>query len=286
SLLSSDGHASGFIEEPAFEAAAELLTQDQPHALVGRRIGRYRVLSFLGAGGMGEVYLAQDSRLDRQVALKLLPASFTKDQERISRFEREARAASRLSHPNICVIHEVGETDDGRHFITMEYIDGVTLRQRMTSEQIGPGETLEIAIQVASGLSAAHQAGITHRDVKPENVMLRADGHIKVLDFGLAKLTERRQGGADSEAPAIASVRTDSGTVMGTARYMSPEQARGLEVDARTDIWSLGVLLYEMVAGRAPFEGATTSDVIVSILEREPARLAQHESEGPAELGA
>src|SRR5262249_48505524 len=177
SLLSSDGQARSFIEVPAFEVAAEFLAEDQTGTLVGQQIGRYRVLSLLGTGGMGEVYLAQDSRLGRQVALKLLPASFTRDQERVRRFEQEARAASRLSHPNICVIHEVGETDDGRHFITMEYIDGVTLRQRMTNPQMRLGEALDIAIQAASGLSAAHQAGITHRDVKPENIMLRTDSY-------------------------------------------------------------------------------------------------------------
>src|SRR5262249_18425197 len=161
-----------------------------------------------------------------------LPASFTRDQERVRRFEQEARAASSLSHPNICVIHEVGETDDGRHFITMEYVDGVTLRQHMTNPQMGLGEALDIAIQVANGLSAADQAGIVHRDVKPENIMLRMDNYIKVLDFGLAKLTERRQISADTESPAIAAVKTDAGVVMGTASYMAPEQARGLEVDA------------------------------------------------------
>jgi eukaryotic-like serine/threonine-protein kinase len=283
-LLSSDEQASSFIEAPAFEVAAELLADDQTRTLVGQHIGRYRILSLLGTGGMGEVYLAQDSRLGRQVALKLLPASFTRDQERVRRFEQEARAASRLSHPNICVIHEVSETDDGRHFITMEYIDGVTLRQHMTSPQMRLGEALDIAIQAASGLSAAHQAGIVHRDVKPENIMLRTDGYIKVLDFGLAKLTERQQISTDTESPAIAAVKTDAGVVMGTARYMSPEQARGLEVDARTDIWGLGVVLYEMVAGRAPFEGETTSDVIVSILEREPLPLEHRRSRVPIEL--
>jgi len=284
SLLSSDGQASSFIEAPAFEVAAEFLAEDQTQTLVGQQIGRYRVLSLLGTGGMGEVYLAQDSRLGRKVALKLLPASFTNDQERVRRFEQEARAASSLNHPNICVIHEVGETDDGRHYITMEYIDGVTLRQRMTNLQMRLAEALDIAIQVASGLSAAHQAGIVHRDVKPENIMLRTDSYIKVLDFGLAKLTERRQISADTESPAIATVKTDAGVVMGTASYMAPEQARGLEVDARTDIWSLGAALYEMVAGRAPFEGATTSDVIVSILEREPLPLEHHRSGVPTEL--
>jgi len=283
-LLNSDGQAGTFIESPAFELVAESLAEDQSPSLVGQHIGRYRLLSFLGSGGMGEVYLAQDSRLDRQVALKLLPESFTRDDGRVRRFEQEARAASRLSHPNICVIHEVSETDHGHHFITMEYIDGVTLRQHIAGPQISLGETLDVAIQVASGLSAAHQAGIVHRDIKPENIMLRTDGYVKVLDFGLAKLTERQHVNEGTASPSIREVKTDADVVMGTARYMSPEQARRLDVDGRTDIWSLGVILYEIVAGHAPFEGDTNSDVIVSILEREPPPITQHASEVAAGL--
>ena len=232
---------------------------------------------------MGEVYLAQDTRLGRKIALKLLPPEFTIDAERVQRFEQEARAASALSHPNVCVIHEIGDTEDGRRFITMEYIEGITLRQRMAQKRLTLMEALDVAAQIAAGLAAAHAAGIVHRDIKPENVMLRDDGLVKVLDFGLAKLT-RADHETDTEALMRSMVKTGSGMIMGTVAYMSPEQARGLAVDSRTDIWSLGVLLYEMVAGRAPFAGATPSDMLVSILEREPPSISRDSLEVPAEL--
>jgi Tol biopolymer transport system component/serine/threonine protein kinase len=231
---------------------------------------------------MGEVYLAQDTKLGREIALKLLPAQFTTDGNRLRRFKQEARVASALNHPNICMIHEVGETEDDRHYIAMEYVDGVTLRQHITETRMQIGEALDVAMQVGSALAAAHEAGIVHRDIKPENIMLRRDGYIKVLDFGLAKLTEPKA--TDLAATPAAQVKTDTGVVMGTSRYMSPEQARGLAVDVRTDIWSWAVVIYEMVTGRAPFEGATTSDVIVSILEREPSPITRHSPEVTAEL--
>jgi len=270
------------MEVPAFEAAAELLAGDRVGPLVGQRIGPYQIIALLGEGGMGEVYLAEDARLGRQMALKLLPACFGKDEDRLRRFAQEARAASALNHPNVCVIYEVGETEEGRHYIAMEYVDGETLRQVMTGGRTGRDEVFDVAVQVASGLAAAHRRGIVHRDIKPENIMLRRDGYAKVLDFGLAKLTQPPT--TDRTAPAGARLKTDTGMVMGTGRYMSPEQARGLAVDARTDIWSLGVVLYEMVAGRTPFEGATTSDLIVSILEREPPPLARLSPDVPPEL--
>ena len=237
---------------------------------------------------MGEVYLAYDSRLRRQVAIKLLPVEFTENKARLSRFEREAYAASSLNHPNILTIYEIGE-QDGHHFIATEYVEGESLRQRLTHPSIELRETLAIVIQVADALTAAHEAGIVHRDIKPENVMLRRDGYVKVLDFGLAKLAklanETPPTEVTPEAPTMTRVvKTDPGVVMGTASYMSPEQARGLEVDARTDIWSLGALLYEMVAGRLPFEGATTTDVLAAILHREPASLLLFNSNVPAEL--
>src|SRR6266540_508517 len=205
-------------------------------------ISHYRILKKLGEGGMGEVYLAQDIKLDRKVALKLLPMATTGDEDRFRRFQQEANAASALNHPNILTIYEIGE-EDSLHFIATEFIDGVTMREHVWQKRMKPSEVLEIAIQIASALSAAHEAGITHRDIKPENIMLRRDGYVKVLDFGLAKLTEQKS--SDSEAPTM--VRTLPGMVMGTIKYMSPEQARGLEVDARTDIWSLGVVLYEIL---------------------------------------
>jgi adenylate cyclase len=248
----------------------------------GTRFGRYEIRSPLGAGGMGEVYLALDTQLDRPIALKLLPAQFTSDEDRLRRFEQEARAISVLNHPNILTIFEIGEAN-GTHFIATEYINGVTLRGRLIQSPLELEEALEIAGQVAGALAAAHAEGIVHRDIKPENIMLRADGYVKVLDFGLAKLAERR-GGLNS-ATDMTMAETDPGTIVGTVTYMSPEQARGHKVDPRTDIFSLGVVLYEMVTGRAPFDGPTPSDTLASILQREPPPLTQFMPGAPAEIG-
>src|SRR5688572_27581283 len=243
--------------------------------LAGQTINQYQIISHLGTGGMGEVYLAEDTRLGRKIALKFLPALLTQDKAHLRRFEQEARAVAALSHPNVCVIHEVVETGEGRHCIVMEYVEGVTLRERMAEGRMKVEEALDAAVQVASALSAAHAAGIVHRDIKPENVMLRRDGYVKILDFGLAKLVEEESQPLDHEADTRAlQLKTQPGLVMGTVAYMSPEQARGLPVDARTDVWSLGVVLYEMLAGKKPFEGATPTDVIISIAEREPEPLA------------
>ena len=280
SLIASHDSARSFISSPAVEAAAPLLADDKTDSLVQLAIGPYRILSRIGAGGMGEVYLARDSRLARKVALKLLPDYFTRDEQPVKRFKQEAQAASALNHPNIITIHDIGQAE-GRHFIATEFVEGETLRKRLANGRMSLSEALDVAAQVASALSAAHQSGIVHRDIKPENIMLRPDGIVKVLDFGLAKLTERRIPGVDTEA---LTVDTAPGTVMGTASYMSPEQARGREVDARTDIFSLGVVLYEMLAGRLPFKGETASDVIASILEKEPVPLSHHSPEAPAEL--
>jgi serine/threonine protein kinase/Tol biopolymer transport system component len=282
-LLAAHEQADDFLESPALNAAAELLAARQTGA-VERQIGHYQILSLLGRGGMGEVYLAQDSRLGRKVALKLLPASFTQDAERVRRFEQEAKSASALNHPNIITIYEVGQVE-AAHFMVTEYIDGQTLRQRMQSA-MKLRKVLDIAIQVASALSAAHAAGIVHRDIKPENIMLRRDGYVKVLDFGLAKLTEKRRAGqaADTEASTREGIDTAPGVVMGTVTYMSPEQARGEEVDARSDIFSLGTVLYEMVAGRRPFEGGTGGEVISAILNQEPLPLLRYSREATAEL--
>jgi eukaryotic-like serine/threonine-protein kinase len=245
----------------------------------GTRLGRYEILTQIGAGGMGKVYLAQDSQLDRTIALKILHSEIASDVQRMRRFIQEAKAASSLNHPNILTIYEIGKSDS-IDFIATEFIDGETLRGRMSTARVKLIEALDIAIQVAGALSAAHAAGIINRDIKPENIMVRRDGYVKVLDFGLAKLTEHRSG--NSEATTM--VNTDDGVVMGTVAYMSPEQARGLAVDARTDIWSLGVVLYEMVAGCAPFAAATPTDAIISIAEREPAPLARHAAEVPVQL--
>jgi len=284
-LISADeqAEAQDFIGGPAVEVAAELLAQERVQRTVGRQLSHYQILSLLGTGGMGEVYLAQDTRLGRKVALKLLPVQFTASAERVRRFEQEARAASALNHPNIITIHDIGQVE-GVHFIATEFIEGRTLRQQIVSGRVKLKTALEVTIQVASALSAAHTAGITHRDIKPENIMVRPDGIIKVLDFGLAKLTEVPASSSDTEAPTSAGVNTAAGVVMGTARYMSPEQARGLEVDARTDIFSLGVVLYELVAGRAPFEGPSANDVIAAILTQEAPPLSRSLPDVPAEL--
>jgi serine/threonine-protein kinase len=282
SLISSHDQARDSIEAMAAEAATELLADDR--TIVGKQIGHYQVLNQIGRGGMGEVFLAQDTRLGRKVALKLLRSDFTRNEERLRRFQQEARAASALNHPNILTIYEIG-SEDGTHFMATEYVEGETLRQRMASARIKLGEALDVAVQVAGALAAAHEAGIVHRDIKPENIMVRRDGYAKVLDFGLAKLTERAPASSDSGWPTLGKVETNPGVVMGTVQYMSPEQARGVSIDERTDIWSLGCVLYETLAGRAPFEGKTVTDMLVAIVEKEPPPLSNLASEQiPADL--
>ena len=278
SFIISHEQAGGFIEEPAFEVMAESL-QNKQTELVGQTLGHYRVLEQLGAGGMGEVYLAEDARLGRKVALKMLPADLTAEDERVRRFQQEARAASALNHPNIITIYEIVEMDS-RHFMATEFIDGETLLERLKTGLMKIHDALDVAVQVASALCAAHQAGIVHRDIKPGNIMLRTDGIVKVLDFGLAMLSEQKND--DLEAATL--VKTKQGTVMGTAHYMSPEQARGQKMDARTDIFSLGVVLYEMLTGRVPFGGQTMTDVLASILMLEPPSLSQSAPDAPEEL--
>jgi eukaryotic-like serine/threonine-protein kinase len=248
------------------------------------KVSHYRILEKLGAGGMGEVYLAEDMKLGRKIAIKILSEEFTTNKDRLHRFEQEASAASNLNHPNILTIHEMG-VDEGRHYIATEFIDGVTLRRQMAGSQLETHTILDIAVQVASALEEAHAAGIVHRDIKPDNVMVRRNGYVKVLDFGLAKLTETvDRSPSDGEAATRVLVHTDAGVVMGTSHYMSPEQARGKPVDARSDIWSLGVVMYEMIAGRTPFEGETSTDVIVAITQKEPPPLARFAPDVPAEL--
>jgi eukaryotic-like serine/threonine-protein kinase len=285
SLIASDEQAESFIEAPALEVAAGLLAQDQAASVIGRQVSHYQVLSLLGAGGMGEVYLAEDALLGRKAALKLLPLRFTQDRELVRRFEQEARAASSLNHPNIITIYEIGHSDE-LYFIATEFIEGQTLRQRLAGGPVPLGEALEVAIQAASALAAAHQAGIAHRDIKPENIMLRPDGIVKVLDFGLAKLTEKEEVAAPPAHPSSLSLQpsTTPGLVLGTLTYMSPEQARGQKVDERTDVFSLGVVFYEMIAGRTPFAGATQADVIAAILDKEPEPLARSRPEVPEAL--
>src|SRR5688572_2999406 len=282
SLIASHERGGNFIDEPAFVAAAAYLVDDKSELKPGQAIGSYEVLSFISRGGMGEVYLAEDKRLGRKVALKLLPSSFTKDDDRLRRFEQEARAASALNHPNIITIFEIRQVGSS-HVIATEFVEGETLRTRANRAPLSISEALDIATQVADALAAAHKAGIIHRDIKPENIMLRPDGYVKVLDFGLAKLSEQASPAVAAEAPTI-QVRTGSGIVIGTAGYMSPEQARGLGVDNRSDIFSLGAVIYEMLARRKPFEGDTPSDTLAAILKTEPPSLSRVLPGVPPEL--
>lgn len=280
SMIAHHEQARSFMESPAYAVVAETIVEDDSsETLTGKAWGPYQILSVLGRGGMGEVYLAFDTELHRKVALKFLHAYLTDDKTRVQRFKQEARAASALNHPNILTIFEIGEID-GRQFIATEFVEGETLGDLIKRGPIELCDVFEITIQIASALAAAHIVGIVHRDIKPENIMVRPDGYIKVLDFGVAKLTET----SVSDSAALTLINTEQGMILGTVQYMSPEQARGLPVDLRTDIWSLGVVLYEMVAGHPPFEGLTKSDVIAAILEREPLPLAGRIERAPEAL--
>lgn len=251
---------------------------------VGDNFLRYKILSLIGSGGMGEVYLAKDTQLDRNVAVKILkPKLSHRHGDALERFILEARSASALNHPNIITIYEIGEYE-GSHYIASEFVEGHTLHDRINRKSLSVPEILTISIQTAAALTAAHAAGIVHRDIKPENIMVRSDGYVKVLDFGLAKLTEIETELADGDADTRRLVATNPGIVMGTVSYMSPEQARGKTVDKRTDIWSLGVVMYEMMTGVRPFTGETTSDVIASILKSEPEPVSKRASGTPHEL--
>ncbi len=285
SLLKSHEETGNFVDAPAYQAAAEMLTGGEFKS--GQTVAHYKIVSLIGEGGMGRVYLAEDAKLHRKVSLKFLSTNFTQDHERLRRFEQEARAVSALNHPNILTIYEIGEAD-GRRFIATEFIEGQTLRERMLSG-VDIDEALDLAIQAASALVAAHRVNIVHRDIKPENIMIRReDGLVKVLDFGLAKLSVPRAvatGSLNKEAETRLRANTAPGVVMGTVAYMSPEQARGATVDERTDIWSLGVLLYEMVAGCSPFIAGTSNEVISAILSKAPvAPLARFAHEVPPRL--
>ena len=307
SLLEAHEKADEYLSTPALEVEARAIASEPVTALPLRQLAHYEILSLLGVGGMGEVWLASDTRLGRKVALKILPGQFTSDIARVRRFEQEAKATSALNHPNIVTIHEIGEVEN-IHYIVTEYVAGETLRQRMMAapqQQMRASEALDFAVQIAAALAAAHEAGIIHRDIKSENVMVRRDGIIKVLDFGLAKLNEMRnadfglrneddatlvQSGHDDPQSEIHIPQSEHphstlpGIVMGTPRYMSPEQARGESVDARTDLFSLGVMLYEMIAGCAPFTGATANKTIAAILRDEPLPLIHHVPAAPAAL--
>ena len=267
SLIASHESAANFIESPAFEVAPELLPKPRADAIKEELIGRYRIERLIGIGGMGEVYLARDEQLGRKVALKFLPERLTADKMQLSRFKSEARTASALNHPNILTVYEIG-SDGNRHFIATEFIEGVTLNASLGGGEMSVQEAVDVAVQVASALDAAHKAGVVHRDIKPDNIMLRPDGYVKVLDFGIAKLTETGASHVQDIGTRSAH-QTQSGMVLGTPRYMSPEQLRGQPADARSDIWSLGVVLYEMLGGVPPFSGSTVTDEISSILKKQ-----------------
>ena len=282
-LLSSRQQADSFIEDSAVALAARIIQNGDADSLVGETIGHYKISESIGTGGMGEVYLATDITAGRNAALKLLPLRFTGDAERLKRFEQEAHAVVALNHPNILTVYEIGE-DHSIHYIASELIEGETLRQRLTRGPMQLTEAVDIAIQVASALAAAHQAGIVHRDIKPENIMLRPDGYVKVLDFGIAKLAEQEVPETMPRDEALLLIETNLGSILGTVRYMSPEQACGGPVDERTDIWSLGVMLYEIVTGHQPFAGDTPKDVMSSILEKEPLPLTRYIPRAPGGL--
>src|SRR5437867_6181036 len=293
-LLASRERAGNFIETSAVGLATRIIENGQADLLVGRTIGHYKISKRIGTGGMGDVYLATDMTAGRKAALKLLPMRFTADAERLKRFQQKAHAVVGLNHPNILTVYEIGE-DHSTHYIASELIEGETLRQRLMRVRMEVGEAVEVAIQVASALAAAHETGIVHRDIKPENIMRRPDGYVKVLDFGIAKLAESAfaEATADRQRP-MTLIGTNLGSILGTVRYMSPEQACGARVDRSTDIWSLGVVLYEMVTGQTPFTGdppsqgygaaGTPTEVMSSILEMEPPPLTSYLAHTPAEL--
>ena len=269
SLLAQQEAAGSFLETPAMEVAAMAMAKDSRQSLKGQQLGSYKNVSLLGAGGMGEVYLAHDTKLGRDVAIKILPAAFVHDAERLARFQREARMLAALNHPNIATIHGL-EHCDGVHYLVMELVPGETLGERVSSGALKNAEALKVAAQIAEALEAAHEKGVIHRDLKPANVKVTVEGRVKVLDFGLAKAFAG-DGGLDlSNAPTLTAVATEEGRILGTAAYMSPEQARGKPVDKRTDIWAFGCVLYELLTRKEAFRGETVSDTIAAVLEREP----------------
>lgn len=274
SLISTDEQAGDFIAQPAFELAVEMLADNGYRLAPGQAIGPYVIISLLGAGGMGEVYLAEDTRLSRNVAIKFLPTRLTTDKQAGKRLIREAKAAAKLDHPNICAIYEVGTQADNS-FIVMQYIEGETLANRLQRERLEFCDTLDVAIQVAEALSEAHAHGIIHRDIKPQNIIITSRGHVKVLDFGLAKVIKQEMMLESEE-----SLLSTPGAMIGTVPYMSPEQVKGETIDSRSDIFSFGAVLYEMICGIKPFASARA---VAEILTREPAPIAQYRADAPAE---
>src|SRR5215831_8628767 len=286
SLVAADHQGNSFIDDPAFGMAADLIADDQPESMIGQMIGLYTIVDLLGAGGMGEVYLATDTRLGRKVALKFLPAYLTQDKKHMRRFEQEARAAGILNHPNIAHIYEIGESNRTT-FIAMEYVEGTTLREKIHREQAELPKLLRYLQHVAEGLAKAHAAGIVHRDLKPDNVMIAREGYAKILDFGLAKLTEQtKPSGVEAEATTawMAQPLSTPGVVMGTVGYMSPEQAQGRPVDHRSDIFSFGCLLYEAATGRRSFESGSAIDTLHQIVHAPVPLVKDVNPAAPADL--
>src|SRR5437762_10186037 len=282
-LLASRQRVGSFIETSALGIATRIIENGQADLLVGQTFGHYKISKRIGSGGMGEVYLATDVTAGRKAALKLLPMRFTGDANRLKRFQQEARAVVALNQPNILTVYEIGE-DHSTHYIASELIEGETLRQRLARGRMELSEAVDVGIQVASALAAAHEAGIVHRDINPGNIMLRPDRYVKVLDFGIAKLAEQEAPAPMPKDEALLLVETNLGSILGTVPYMSPEQARGAQVDQKTDIWSLGVVLCQMVTVHEPFTGDTPRGVMTSILEKEPPPLTSYNKQAPAEL--
>jgi eukaryotic-like serine/threonine-protein kinase len=272
SLLAAEESVGGFITAPALRDAAQLLTGESPEAMVGKQLGHYQILSLIGAGGMGEVYAAKDTRLGRRVAVKLLHASVSSDADRLRRFGQEAKTIGMLNHPNILTIHDVG-THEGAPYIVSELLEGETLREQIKDGAIAPSRAADFALQITRGLAAAHERGLAHRDLKPENLFINRDERIKILDFGLAKLVQPQFSRAGASGPAFPVVRTNPGMVMGTVDYMAPEQLRGEEADHRADIFAFGVIFYEMLAGERPFRGGSSAETISAILKQDAPEL-------------
>ncbi|MCA1600322.1 MAG: protein kinase, partial [Acidobacteria bacterium] len=271
------------METPAVAQVADIIASDTNGLETGTRFGHYEIIRQIGAGGMGEVYLAKDQKLDRRVAIKILNEKFSRDDSNLKRFVREAKTASALNHPNILVIHEIGE-NEGEHYIVSEFIEGTTLREVLTQSQMSFGEVLDVSIQIAGALSAAHEAHLVHRDIKPENVMVRPDGYVKVLDFGLAKLVAQEKNPFIGLEDGTTRNQTAKGVILGTVNYMSPEQAKGDEVDEQTDIFSLGAVIYEMIAGKTPFVGNSTAETFANLINAEPQPLPPFAVNVPEEL--
>lgn len=283
SLFSSFDKSDDFMETPAVTQVADIIESETKKLEKGTRFGHYEIIRQVGIGGMGEVYLAKDQKLDRRVAIKILNEKFSRDDSNLKRFVREAKAASALNHPNILVIHEIGESE-AAHYIVSEFIEGRTLREVLSQSQMSLAEVLDVAIQIAGALSAAHGAHLVHRDIKPENLMVRPDGYVKVLDFGLAKLVEQENKSIIGLEDATTKNQTAKGVILGTVNYMSPEQAKGERVDERTDVFSLGVVVYEMIAGRTPFAGDSISETFANLINAEPQPLSRLAANVPDEL--